>query len=105
MKIHESFPTYNDFSPLLETWCVTPSRRGVIHRFFDTSPFSPSGRYMALFQMPFEDRWPQPGDSGAVLLVDLQTGQTREIASTCGWEMQLGANVQWGGTDNQGLRI
>src|SRR5690554_3587457 len=35
----------------------------IMHRFFGTSPISPSGRYLALFRVPFEDHTPEPGDS------------------------------------------
>ena len=77
------------------------STGGVIHRFFDTSPMSPSGRYVALFQMPYEGRSPQPGDAGEVVLVDLKKGKEKTVALSRGWEAQLGANVQWGATDNE----
>ncbi len=70
-----------------------------LHRFFDTSPISPSGRYVALFRFPQEQRSPEPGEAGEVLLVDLQTGRERVVAQTRGYEMQLGANVQWGASD------
>ena len=50
------FPRYTDFDPLVPVWCVTPGKGRTIHRFFDSSPFSPSGRYMALFRLPQEDR-------------------------------------------------
>jgi len=73
----------------------------IIHRFFDTSPVSPSGRYLALFRLPQETRSPRPGEVGEVVLVDRQTGKERVVAQSRGWEMQLGANVQWGGSDAQ----
>jgi len=81
--------------------CVTPRRPGCIHRFFDTSPFSPSGRYLAVFQLPFEDRQPRPGEAGHVVLVDLHTGEDWSVAETCGWEPQVGANINWGGSDHE----
>jgi len=71
----------------------------IIHRFFDTSPISPSGRYVGLFRLPNENRKPQPGQTGDVVLVDLHTGRERTLAQTRGWETQMGANVQWGRTD------
>ena len=71
----------------------------VIHRFFDTSPLSPSGRYAALFRLPQETRSPRPGEEGEVVLVDLERGGERTVATSRGWEMQMGANVQWGRTD------
>jgi hypothetical protein len=94
-----TFPRYTDFDPIVPTYCVTPDLTGVIHRFFDTSPISPSGRYLALTQFPFEDRLPKPGDVATVLLVNLQTGENKVIAETRGWDTQLGAQVQWGSND------
>jgi hypothetical protein len=97
----KNFPPYTAFDPKVPVWCVTPDVSGCIHRFFDTSPISPSGRYLAVFQMPFEDRQPKPGEVGHVRVVDLQTGKNRVVAETCGWEPQMGANVNWGGSDNE----
>ncbi len=101
MSISPSFPVYGEFEPLAPIWCVTPERTGCIHRFFDTSPFSPSGRYLAVFQMPFEDRQPEPGDVGHICVIDLETGKDWLVAETCGWEPQMGANLNWGGTDHE----
>jgi len=95
------FPRYTAFDPKVPVWCVTADTPGCIHRFFDTSPISPSGRYLAVFQLPFEDRQPEPGDSGHVRVVDLQTGENRVVGETCGWEPQMGANVNWGGSDQE----
>ena len=95
------FPRYTEFDPLVPVWCVTPKTDRTFHRFFDTSPFSPSGRYMGLTRMPFEDRMPQPGDAAEVVLVDLETGEERVVAETRGWDTQLGAQVQWGADDTQ----
>ena len=99
--IHESFPSYQDFDPMVPVWCVTPNRQGCIHRFFDTSPISPSGRYLAVFQLLFEDRRPQPGEMGNVCVVNLETGEDRVVAETCGWEPQMGANINWGVSDHE----
>ena len=77
------------------------STKRVIHRFFDTSPLSPSGRYLALFRMPYENKSPSPGDAGEVVLVDMKTAEERVVAESRGWEVQLGANVQWGRTDKE----
>lgn len=95
------FPRYREFDPAVPVWCVTPERDGCIHRFFDTSPVSPSGRYLAVFQLPFEDRQPRPGEAGRVCVIDLETGKDRVVAETCGWEPQVGANVNWGGSDHE----
>jgi hypothetical protein len=101
MNLDKNFPRYEKFSPLVPVWCVTPQRKGCIHRFFDTSPISPSGRYLAVFQLPFEDRQPKPGDTGNVCVVDLNTGDDCVVAETCGWEPQMGANINWGKTDHE----
>ena len=99
--VHERFPKYLEHDPKVPVWCVTPDRPGCIHRFFDTSPISPSGRYLAVFQLPFEDRQPQPGEAGNICLVDLEEGTSQVVAETCGWEPQMGANVNWGGSDHE----
>jgi hypothetical protein len=97
----QNFPTYTNFNPSVPVWCVTPNLKGVIHRFFDSSPFSPSGRYIALTGLPFEDRLPQPGDLAEVILVDLHAGTSHVVARTRGWDTQLGAQVQWGTHDTE----
>ncbi len=88
------FPVYEEYDPIVPVFCVTPKVGQVIHRFFDTSPISPSGRYLAAFRMQYEDKLPLAGDKGEVIVVDLQTGEEEAVAETCGWESQLGANVQ-----------
>ncbi len=93
MTPHSSFPRYEKFSPLVPVWCVTPNRTGCIHRLFDTSPISPSGRYLAVFQMPFEARQPEPGESGWIIVVDLEGGTDKVVTETRGWEPQMGANL------------
>jgi len=77
------------------------STNKVIHRFFDTSPLSPSGKYLALFRMPYENKSPKPGDVSEVVVVDMKTGKERVVAQSRGWEVQLGANVQWGKSDKE----
>ncbi len=94
------FPAYTDFAPRVPVHCVTPQGSGYIHRYYDSSPISPSGRYIALTRLPFEDRLPSPGDVAEIAVVDLQNGETRTVADTRGWDMQLGAHVQWGTDDH-----
>lgn len=93
------FPAYTAFEPRVPVSCITPELVGCIHRFYDSSPFSPSGRYLALTRLPFEDRLPGPGDVADVVVVDLETGDTKVVADTRGWDTQLGAQVQWGNDD------
>jgi len=101
MNLDAHFPRYTESDPTVPVWCLTPDTPGCIHRFFDTNPISPSGRYLAVFQLPFEDRLPGPGDTGKIVVVDLETGAARNVADTRGWETQLGANLNWGGSDEE----
>jgi hypothetical protein len=94
----DRFPSFP--SPVTGVRIIRLATDGVTHRFFDTSPVSPSGRYVALFRFPYSDRSPAPGDAGDVVLVDLHEGSERVVARSRGWELQLGANVQWGATDH-----
>ena len=93
------FPGYSEFNPRVPVVCVTPHVAGAVHRFYDTSPFSPSGRYLAVTRLPTERRPPRPGELADVLVIDLNTGETKTVAQTCGWDVQLGAQVQWGADD------
>jgi len=101
MIISDKFPKYKEYDPLVPVWCVTPGENGCIHRFFDTSPFSPSQRYMAALKLPQEERLPVPGEKAQVVLIDLHEGTETIIAETMGWEPQMGANINWGATDGE----
>ncbi|MDF2923154.1 MAG: hypothetical protein K0R57_2068 [Paenibacillaceae bacterium] len=99
MIISNAFPRYTEYDPLIPVWCITPEGGG-LHRFFDTSPVSPSGRYLAALRMPELEQVNRPGEAAEVIVVDLQTAQERVIATTIGWEPQLGANINWGADDD-----
>lgn len=98
--IHPSFPHYREHDPQVPVRILTPATPGCFHRFFDTSPLSPSGRYLAALRMPDESRLNLPGEEAAVVLVDLAAGTEREVARTRGWEPQMGANLNWGVDDH-----
>ena len=100
ITLSEKLPLYEKNSPSCPVRCVTPKTDGAFHRFFDTPPFSPSGRYLAAFVMPFEDRTQKPGDEGSILVVDLLTGEETIVGTSKGWEPQMGANLQWGKDDD-----
>ncbi|MBL9200496.1 MAG: hypothetical protein JNL39_08315 [Opitutaceae bacterium] len=91
------FPACTEFEGKVPIARIATGR--IIHRFFDTSPISPSGRYVGLFRLPQETISPRPGEAGEVVVVDLHTGKERVVATSRGWEVQMGANVQWGRTD------
>lgn len=80
---------------------ITNGLRPTIHRFYDTSPISPSGRYIALTEFPFEDRLPAPGDQARVFVLELSTAREIYSTFTAAWDTQVGAHVQWGASDEQ----
>ncbi|RIA35354.1 hypothetical protein DFR49_4372 [Hephaestia caeni] len=95
----ERFPAYTQFGPAVPVVRVSPDGLPAIHRFYDTSPVSPSGRYVAMLRFPFENRLPSPGDEAEVLVVDLKTGEIAYRTPTAAWDTQVGAHVQWGASD------
>lgn len=101
MNIHSSFPRYEEFDPKVPVWCITPQLDGCTHRFFDTSPISPSGRYVGLTRFIGENNTPAPGEKAEIIVVDLENGDQRVVAETFGGDTQLGAQVQWGLSDNE----
>ena len=95
------FTRYSDHAPEVPVWDITSELGGCFHRFFDTSPISPSGRFLAVTRFAPKDRMPVPGEPAEVVLFDLQKGGHRVVAETHGWDTQLGAQVQWGRDDTQ----
>ena len=80
---------------------LSQSPHPTIHRFFDTSPVSPSGRLVALFQFSQDQHPPAPGEAGQVVVSDRTSGHVLWSSPTCAWDTQLGAQVQWGRTDDE----
>ena len=94
------FPRYSANGTVLPTWILTPGDKSHVHRFFDSSPISPSGRYLALTRVP--DVYISSLNTAAdVTVIDLLNGQDQTVASTTAWGAQLGAQVQWGANDTQ----
>jgi hypothetical protein len=98
-ELERFFPRHPSVMWQAPIWCITPQIDRCIHRFYDTSPVSPSGRYVALTRLPYEDKLPTPGDAAEIVIVDLQQGTTQIVAETRGWDSQLGAQAQWGADD------
>ncbi len=94
------FSRYEKFDPKVPVWCLTPNDGCYTHRFFDTIPVSPSGRYLAVLNMPYEDRDAAFGDEAEVVVVDLFSGEEKVVYKTKGWQHQLGANINWGESDS-----
>lgn len=90
---------YRTAECLTDVSIVTPAAGHYMTTFFDVNPFSPSGRYLAVTQVPFIDRLPIPGDPARVCVIDLNEERCRVVYRTVGWGAQLGANVQWGEHD------
>ena len=93
------FPQYTDFEPICPIYAVTPPGRAFLHRFYDTSPISPSGRYIAVTEFLREDHSPRPGDEARVCVFDLVNGQEVFRENTKAWDSQVGCHAQWGESD------
>ena len=91
--------------PAIPTWIVTSGNVSSTIRFYDTSPFSPSGKYLALLRFPRDSEGkPILGftllPAADVVLVNLWSGRESLVAKTHGWDSQTGAHVQWGASDD-----
>lgn len=82
-------------------WNITEALGRCTLRFFDTSPVSPSGRYIAITRLPCDSRLPKAGEPAEIILIDLLSGQTKAVALSYCWDAQLGAQVQWGRSDSE----
>ena len=88
-----SFRPYRPGKTFGKVVCVTPDDGFYLQTFYDVCPFSPSGRYLAVTRLPFQDRQPIPGDTADVCVVDLQSRTIETLYATKGWAFQLGANL------------
>ena len=103
-----NYEMYQPDSALFPTWIITPPNVSTIHRFFDSSPFSPSGRFLGLTRIPnlfknsddssHSNDLPTGGEA-EVVVIDLLKGTERVVFRTRAWGAQLGAQVQWGDKD------
>jgi hypothetical protein len=105
-EISYAFRPYRQGRTLAPVTVVTPpddtgrtQAGGFIHTFFDVCPFSPSQRFLAVTRLPYGNRRPMFGDRADVCVIDLERETIRRVYETLAWELQLGANVQWGATD------
>jgi hypothetical protein len=96
------FERYPAHYAAVPAWYVTPlGLTSCIHRFYDSSPVSPSGRYLALTRLPSEERPPLPGENADIIVVDLATAEWSAVGRSRGFDTQLGAQVQWGRDDTE----
>lgn len=97
--MHRSFARMNFPDQTVPIWRLSGPTQKAYHRFFDTSPISPSGRYIAFLETDFDDRLPNPSDTAHVVVIDLTTGAEAYRSTTAAWDTQLGAQIQWGASD------
>ena len=93
------FRKYTLGQPLAPVECVTPDDGFYLQTFFDVCPWSPSGRYLAVLKLPFQDRLPTWTDKADVCMIDLKDRTIQTVYTTSAFAMQTGAQVQWGRTD------
>lgn len=94
------FQVYHSEDQLAPVTRVTPQDGYYVHTYFDVTPFSPSGRYLAVSKLPFQDHIPDLGVAADVCVIDLKEQTIKTVYSTKTWGFQTGTNVQWGGSDN-----
>lgn len=92
----ETFHSEGQLAPVIR---VTPELGNFVQTYFDVTPFSPSGRYLAVSKLPFNDHIPSLGDVAEVCVIDLKEQTIETVYATKTWGFQTGTNVQWGLSD------
>ncbi len=100
MEYSPSFQRYDGGGARVPIIRVSSPRRPAMHRFYDTSPISPSGKFVTFTEFARDDVLPKPGDEAYVVVVDLTTANEVYRTSTAAWDTQLGAQPQWGDSDS-----
>ena len=103
INISKSFePLSIQYNSQIPTWVATSSNYSHIHRFFDSSSISPSGKFLVVTRIPKDERTlPFQSPFGEVIIIDLSSGFEDKISNHAAWDTQTGAHAQWGGSDNQ----
>jgi len=94
-----NFKTFNIEGQSTPVLRITPDDGNFTQTYFDVTTISPSGRYLALSKLPFNDHIPILGNLAEVSIIDLKEQSIKTVYSTKTWGFQTGTNVQWGGTD------
>ena len=89
------FKTYRPGKTLAPVTQVTPEDGYYIHSFYDTCPWSPDGKLLAVTKLPYQGKKPVRGDVAEVCVVDLEAQTIRSAYKTRCWSFQTGANAQW----------
>lgn len=93
------FERYDPAKSLVPVTRVTPGDGFYVHTYYDVCPFSPSGRYLVVSRLPYEDHYPRFGDTADVCVIDLQERTLETVYTTKSWGHQTGTLAQWGATD------
>jgi hypothetical protein len=80
-----SFRSYRQGETFGKVFSVTPDDGFYLQTFYDVCPFSPSGRYLAVTRLPFQNRQPNLGDTADVCIVDLESRTIETVYTTKGW--------------------
>ncbi|WP_420461263.1 hypothetical protein [Neolewinella sp.] len=94
-----AFRPYRTGQTLGPTHIVTPPGRYFTNTYYNYNPWSPGGRYLALTELPYQDRVTKLGDIAYVVVIDLAAQRIRRVYPTRSWGYQYGALVQWGADD------
>lgn len=98
-RVSFKFRRYRPDNTIGKVTIVTPEDGIYMHTYYDIVPWSPSGRYLAVTRLPFQDHDPVYGETADVCIVDLYEQTIQTVYTTKAWGYQLGANLNWGKTD------
>lgn len=93
------FRPYRSGQTLGKVYQVTPSDGFYTNTYYDVCPWSPSGRYLAVTRMPYQNRITVMGDTAEVCVINLEEQSIRAVYRTRCWGYQLGGNLHWGNSD------
>jgi len=93
------FQPYRSGAAIVPVTRVTPEDGYYIHTYYDTCPWSPSGRFLATSRLPYQDHNAVFGDTAELCLIDLREQTIETLYRTRVWGFQTGTNANWGGSD------
>ena len=80
---------------------ISPADGQYFFGYYDLQPFNGSEKYHLTHKAPFRERLQVKGDRAEVGVIDTATGKYDCIDTTCAWNFQQGAMLQWNPCANE----
>lgn len=80
---------------LIKAKRITPENENFFFGYYDIKSWSKSGKYHLYHKVDFWQRMPTMDDVAKIGVIDMETGEVKELDSTTAWNFQQGSLLTW----------